>query len=63
MVKRLKEIAVGWSRGLLRIALRMATGTGKTTVMACLIAWYAVNGAVSTGAMSGGSRRTSTEWW
>ena len=43
MVKRLKELAEGWSRGLLRIALRMATGTGKTTVMACLIAWYAVN--------------------
>ena len=43
MVKRLKDIAGGWSRGLLRVALRMATGTGKTTVMACLIAWYAVN--------------------
>ena len=43
MAKRLKELAGGWSRGLLRVALRMATGTGKTTVMACLIAWYAVN--------------------
>ncbi len=43
MVTRLREIAEGWNRGLLRIALRMATGTGKTTVMACLIVWYAVN--------------------
>ena len=43
MVQRLKELAEGWSRGLTRLALRMATGTGKTAVMACLIAWYAVN--------------------
>lgn len=43
MVRRLKELGQGWSRGLMRLALRMATGTGKTTVMACLIAWYAVN--------------------
>ena len=43
MVKRLKEMAEGWSRGLTRLALRMATGTGKTTVMAGLVAWYAVN--------------------
>lgn len=31
--------------GLLRIASKMATGTGKTTVMAMLIAWQAVNAA------------------
>ena len=43
MVRQLKEMAEGWSRGLTRVALRMATGTGKTAVMACLIAWYAVN--------------------
>ena len=43
MVRDLKAVARAWSQGLLRIALRMATGTGKTTVMACLIAWYAVN--------------------
>lgn len=29
--------------GLTRIALKMATGTGKTTVMAMLIAWQSVN--------------------
>ena len=29
--------------GLLRIALKMATGSGKTTVMAMLIAWQTIN--------------------
>ena len=31
------------SSDLLRVALKLATGTGKTTVMAMLIAWQAVN--------------------
>ena len=43
MVRRLKALGEGWNRGLTRLALRMATGTGKTMVMACLIAWYPVN--------------------
>ena len=43
MVQRLRSIARDYSRDLLRLAIRMATGTGKTTVMACLIAWYAAN--------------------
>ena len=43
MVRQLKLLGDAWSRGLTRLALRMATGTGKTAVMACLIAWYAVN--------------------
>jgi type III restriction enzyme len=30
---------------LFRLALKMATGSGKTTVMAMLIAWQAVNAA------------------
>ena len=30
---------------LLRVALKMATGTGKTTVMAMLIAWQTINAA------------------
>lgn len=42
-IRHLHECATGWNRGLLRVALHMATGTGKTTVMAALIAWYAVN--------------------
>lgn len=31
--------------GLFRLAMKMATGSGKTTVMAMLIAWQAVNAA------------------
>ena len=42
-IRHLHECAADWSRGLLRVGLHMATGTGKTTVMAALIAWYAVN--------------------
>jgi type III restriction enzyme len=34
---------------LLRIALKLATGAGKTTVMAMLIAWQAVNAARHSG--------------
>jgi type III restriction enzyme len=29
--------------GLLRLAMKMATGSGKTTVMAMLIAWHTIN--------------------
>ena len=43
VVKRLKALGREWSRGLTKLAIRMATGTGKTAVMAMLIAWYAVN--------------------
>ena len=42
-IRHLQDCSARWSRGLLRIALHMATGTGKTTVMAALIAWYAAN--------------------
>ena len=31
--------------GLFRLAMKLATGAGKTTVMAMLIAWHAVNKA------------------
>ena len=34
--------------GLSRIAIKMATGSGKTVVMAMLIAWHALNKAVNT---------------
>ncbi|MFM1899705.1 MAG: hypothetical protein RLZZ216_281, partial [Cyanobacteriota bacterium] len=33
------------NRGLLRMALKLATGAGKTTVMAMLIAWQTINAA------------------
>ena len=42
-IRHLHDCAAHWNGGLLRVALHMATGTGKTTVMAALIAWYAVN--------------------
>ena len=42
-LRELREHARRWSRGLMRLAISMATGTGKTRVMAMLIAWYAVN--------------------
>ena len=42
-LRELREHARRWSRGLIRLATSMATGTGKTRVMAKLIAWYAVN--------------------
>ena len=32
---------------IMRLALKLATGAGKTTVMAMLIAWQAVNAARS----------------
>ena len=37
---------------LLRIALKLATGAGKTTVMAMLIAWQTINAARSPGSNS-----------
>ncbi len=57
MVQHLNETGEGWSQGLTRLAIRMATGTGKTTVMACLIAWYAVNQRREHRAISGGLAR------
>ena len=42
-LRELRECARRWSRDLMRLAISMATGTGKTRVMAMLIAWYAVN--------------------
>ena len=39
----LDERAAEYNPGLYRVALKMATGTGKTVVMAMLIAWQALN--------------------
>lgn len=41
---RLRSLANGYNSGMLRAGCQMATGTGKTMVMACLIAWYAAAG-------------------
>jgi type III restriction enzyme len=43
--KRLAEGNKASNPGLFRLALKMATGSGKTTVMAMLIAWQAINAA------------------
>lgn len=43
IMNSLREAADDANPGLLRIALKMATGTGKTVVMAMLIAWQALN--------------------
>jgi type III restriction enzyme len=40
---RLKEANEGKNPGLYRIGHKMATGSGKTVVMAMLIAWHALN--------------------
>ena len=43
----LREASKDANPGLLRIALKMATGTGKTVVMAMVIAWQALNKAAN----------------
>jgi len=42
-VERLQEANAAASGDLARLALKMATGAGKTTVMAMLIAWQTIN--------------------
>lgn len=41
--EHLKNVNASSNPDLLRLALKLATGTGKTTVMAMLIAWHTVN--------------------
>jgi type III restriction enzyme len=43
--ERLKQENEGANPGLFRLAAKMATGSGKTTVMAMLIAWQSINAA------------------
>jgi type III restriction enzyme len=43
IVNALRERSEDANPGLFRLALKMATGTGKTVVMAMLIAWQALN--------------------
>lgn len=44
---RLNEANAGYNAGLPRLALKMATGSGKTVVMAMLIAWQTLNKVAS----------------
>ena len=43
LLNRLAEANEGANPGLARVAFKMATGSGKTVVMAMLIAWHALN--------------------
>ncbi len=43
LLNHMKAVSEGANPGLSRLALKMATGTGKTTVMAMLIAWQTIN--------------------
>ena len=45
--RRLRNANSEYNNGIYRLAVRMATGTGKTTVMGMVIAWHAVNAATS----------------
>ena len=43
IVGRLEGVNSEWNDGVTRFALKMATGSGKTVVMAMLMIWHAVN--------------------
>ena len=43
LLRYIEEASTEANPGLLRIALKMATGSGKTTVMAMIIAWQTIN--------------------
>ena len=45
LLQHLQNASSEANPGLVRVALKLATGAGKTTVMAMLIAWQAVNAA------------------
>jgi type III restriction enzyme len=47
ILNSLRDMALDANPGLLRIAHKMATGSGKTVVMAMLIAWQALNKAAN----------------
>ena len=42
-IQHIKEASDAANPGLLRLALKLATGAGKTTVMALIIAWMTIN--------------------
>ena len=46
--RRIEEESSLHNDGIMRLAIKMATGTGKTTVMGMIIAWHAVNAAQSS---------------
>ena len=51
LLKHLQSMNEGANPGLSRLALKLATGAGKTTVMAMLIAWQTVNAVRHPGSL------------
>jgi type III restriction enzyme len=49
LAEQLDNVNAEYNDGIPRIALKIATGGGKTIVMAMLIAWHALNRAARTG--------------
>src|SRR6201999_4337192 len=49
LIENLKTVNAEANPNLFRLALKLATGAGKTTVMAMLIAWQAINHARQPG--------------
>ena len=47
IANKLDEYAAGFNSGLPRVALKMATGTGKTVVMSMIITWQILNKVAS----------------
>ena len=47
LLSRAERASSGYNDGLFRMAVKMATGTGKTATMGMVIAWHAVNAASS----------------
>ncbi len=50
LIRHIEGANEGANPGLPRLALKMATGAGKTTVMAMLIAWQTINAVRSPNA-------------
>ena len=59
---RIRDANEGANPGLYRIALKMATGSGKTVVMAMLIAWQACGGSVGIASGDGSASLTPCAW-
>lgn len=51
LLRGLEDASTAANPELVRLALKLATGAGKTTVMAMLIAWQAVNAARQPGSL------------
>jgi type III restriction enzyme len=60
IARQLGDAADEANPGLVRVAMKMATGSGKTTVMGMLIAWQTLNRATLAGAAPSPTRSSSS---